>query len=121
MESLLTIIQLIVGLGIYNVWLIRPHRASAYRGKGAGSLKKEFQAYGLSVRTMRLVGAIKLISATFLILGIWNPEFIRPSALVLVLMMTGAVFMHVKVRDSFKRSVPALLMLLMSLVIVLFS
>jgi uncharacterized membrane protein YphA (DoxX/SURF4 family) len=114
---ILTLLQIIAALTIYNVWFIRAGKPSPYRGKGAGSLKKEFLAYGLPVWFMYLVGTIKVLSATALIVGIWYPYFVGPAALVLFLMMVGAVLMHIKVRDSFKRALPSLVMLLISLVI----
>lgn len=110
MKIFLILLQLVAGLGIYNVWLLRGGRHTAYRGKGAGSLKKEFQAYGLSKNFMYLIGTIKVLSATGLLLGIWYPALVQPSAIILSLMMLGAISMHLKVRDSFKRTVPALLM-----------
>lgn len=119
MPLTLLILQLLVALGIYNVWLIRPRMKTAYRGKGASNLKQEFLAYGLSVRSMYFIGAIKLLTATALILGIWYPIFTKPGAFVLAIMMAGAVLMHLKVGDSFKRYVPALFMFVASAMIFL--
>lgn len=119
MPTTTLILQIIVALGIYNVWLLRPNLKTAYRGKGAANLKQEFLAYGLSVHFMRFVGAIKLLSATAFILGIWYPIFTKPGAFVLAMMMAGAVLMHLKVGDSFKRYVPALFMFVASVIIFL--
>ncbi len=111
MDTLLIVLQLIAGLGIYNVWLVRPKKATEYRGKGAPTLKEEFRAYGLPSWAMYVVGAIKLTSATFLLLGIWYPMFIIPSATVLSIMMIGAIFMHIKISDPIEKSLPAFIML----------
>lgn len=121
METLLILLQIIAALTIYNVWFLRAGKSTAYRGKGAGSLKKEFQAYGLSTRFMYLVGTIKVLAATGLLLGIWYPELVKPSGAVLAFMMIGAVSMHIKVHDSFKRAVPSLFMLVITLFIALFA
>ena len=121
MKILFIILQVIAGLTIYNVWFLRAGKSTSYRGKGAGSLKKEFQAYGLSTRFMYLVGTVKVLAATGLLLGIWYPALVQPSAGILAFMMIGAVSMHIKVRDSFKRAVPSLLMLLITLFIALFA
>lgn len=119
MQTALIILQLIVGLGIYNVWLLRPHMQTAYRGRGAPNLKAEFIAYGLPVWFMYVAGAIKLAAATAILLGVWYTALLAPGALVLAVMMAGALAMHLKVRDSFTRLMPALLMLLMSMSILL--
>ncbi|MBP6856555.1 MAG: DoxX family protein [Candidatus Pacebacteria bacterium] len=111
METLLIVLQLVAGLGIYNVWLLRPQMATEYRGKGARTLKDEFRAYGLPDGALYVVGTIKLVSATALLAGIWYPSFIIPSAAVLTIMMIGAISMHVKINDPIERSLPAFIML----------
>ncbi|MCF7831898.1 MAG: DoxX family protein [Candidatus Pacebacteria bacterium] len=119
MQTLLLILQIILALGIYNVWLVRPHRATEYRGGGANSLRAEFTAYGLPVWMMYAVGGIKLLVATGLIVGIWIPMLIPISAIVLGVMMLGAIFMHVKIKDSLKQTAPAIGMLVMSLAVII--
>lgn len=113
-----TILQIIVGLGLLNVWLVRARTATAYRGGSAQSLKDEFATYGLPDWTFYAVGALKIGSAVLLIAGIWIPELIRPPAVVVALLMVGALAMHAKAKDPLTKSVPALLMLLMAVAIV---
>ncbi len=112
-----TILQVIVGLGLLNVWLVRARAATAYRGGSAQSLKEEFATYGLPDWTFYAVGALKVGSAVLLIIGIWIPQLIRPPALVVAALMVGALAMHAKAKDPLTKSVPALLMLLMSVAI----
>lgn len=118
METFIIILQIIISLGIYNVWFIRSHRATVYRGKNAQNLKAEFRAYGLPTWFMYLIGTIKVLAATALLAGIWIPELIIPSATVLAVAMLGAVLMHIKVKDSFQQTAPALLMLVMNIAII---
>ena len=113
-----TILQVIVGLGLLNVWLVRARTATAYRGGSAQSLKDEFATYGLPDWTFYAVGALKVGSAVLLIAGIWIPQLIRPPAVVVALLMVGALAMHAKAKDPLTKSVPALLMLLMAVAIV---
>lgn len=113
-----TILQVIVGLGLLNVWLVRARTATAYRGGSAQSLKDEFATYGLPDWTFYAVGALKIGSAVLLIAGIWIPQLIRPPALVVAALMVGALAMHAKAKDPLTKSVPALLMLLMVVAIV---
>lgn len=113
MQTILLVLQIILALGIYNVWLVRSHRATEYRGGGANSLRAEFAAYGLPVWMMYVAGGIKLSAATGLIVGIWIPMLIPISAIVLGVMMLGAIFMHMKIKDSLKQTAPAIGMLVM--------
>jgi hypothetical protein len=113
MNTLTTILQIIVVLGIYNVWLVRPDKATKYRGLHAQNMKSEFAAYGLPAWAMPVVGAIKLLSATALLFAFWIPELFLPASHVLFFMMIGAVAMHVKVRDTAIKYLPAIAMLVM--------
>jgi len=114
-----TILQVVVSLGLLNVWLVRARTSTAYRGGSAQSLKEEFAAYGLPDWSFYLVGALKVGSAILLIIGIWVPELIRPPAIIVAVLMIGALAMHAKVKDPLTKSVPALLILLMVVAIVL--
>jgi len=113
------ILQVIAGLGLINVWLVRPRSATAYRGGSAKTLREEFDAYGLPEWCFYAVGASKILAAVMLIVGIWVPQVVVPAALVVAALMVGALAMHVKVKDPLTKSVPALLMLAMVVGIVL--
>ncbi len=112
--SILTVLQVVVGLGLLNVWLLRAGSATSYRGGDARSLKEEFAAYGLPGFFFYLVGALKICSAILLLVGIWVPALVLPAAAVVAVLMVGALAMHVKVGDPAIKSLPAFLMLLMS-------
>jgi hypothetical protein len=101
------VLQLFVGLGVLNVWLLRANKPSPYRGGHARNLREEFPAYGLPGATMYLVGTIKILLALALIVGIWFPVLIRPAAIGMGLMMLGAVVMHLKIKDPLQKSLPA--------------
>ncbi|CAA6693652.1 MULTISPECIES: DoxX family protein [unclassified Lentimonas] len=113
-EILSSLVQIIIPLGILNVWFIRQGRATAYRGGNASSLKDEFTAYGLPVAAFYVIGALKLSAAAMLLLGFVLPALILPGAALMSALMLGALLMHAKVGDAPKRSVPAALMLCMS-------
>lgn len=108
------LLQLIVAIGLLNVWLLRSKSATSYRGGDAKSLKEEFDAYGLPSVAFFVVGALKIGAGIALLVGFWMPELIRPSATIVAVLMVGALAMHLKVGDPIKKSVPALLMLAMS-------
>jgi len=114
-----TILQVVVGLGLLNVWLVRARWSTRFRGGSAQSLKEEFSAYGLPDWFFYTIGVLKIGSAVLLILGIWVPEVVLPAAWTVVVLMVGALSMHAKVKDPWIKSLPAFLMLLMAVAIVL--
>lgn len=121
MEKLLIILQLIVAAGILNVWVFRYHKGSCYRGKSANSLPEEFAAYGLPKWFMCLIGALKISCALGLIIGLWWSAATLPAALVLGALMLGAIAMHLKVGDPWKKSLPAVSVLLLTALIALLA
>ena len=114
-----TILQVVVALGLLNVWLVRAQASTSYRGGSAQSLKEEFATYGLPEWTYYLVGALKIGAAILFVVGIWVPQVIRPAALVVAVLMIGALAMHAKVKDPLTKSLPALTVLLMVVAIAL--
>jgi len=112
--TLPSVLQLVVGLGLLNVWLVRPKSATAYRGGGATSLQDEFAVYGLPSFAFYVVGALKVTSAVVLIAGVWLDLPVKLAALVIAALMVGAIVMHIKVSDPVKKAVPATVMLLLS-------
>jgi len=112
------ICQLIIGLGILNVWFLRSGKKTPYRGGKAASLKEEFRAYGLPGGVFWLVGILKVGAALALLAGIAVPSLIQPAASVMAFLMIGAITMHVKVKDAAGKSLPAAIMLVLSLILV---
>ncbi|NNF58411.1 MAG: DoxX family protein [Rhodothermaceae bacterium] len=117
--SVSVILQVVVALGLLNVWLVRARSSTSYRGGDAQSLKEEFQAYGLPMWLFYVVGALKIGAAIALLVGLWVPALVRPAAGVVAVLMVGALAMHIKVSDPWMKALPAFLMLLMSGAIVL--
>lgn len=103
---------------IFNVWFLRSAMPTAYRGANASSLKEEFIAYGLGEVGFYLIGAIKLLAALGLLIGLFWEKSIRVSAMTVALLMSGAIAMHLKVADPLMRSVPAITLLLLSIGII---
>ena len=118
MEIIKIILQLIVGLGILNVWLLRFNKKTAFRGGNAGSMKEEFKAYGLPESLIYVVGFIKISLTVLLIAGIWMESLVDPAAIGMAAMMLGAIIMHLKIRDSFKQTLPALSLLIICGIII---
>jgi hypothetical protein len=114
-KILVQICQIVVGCGLLNVWLLRFNKATAYRGGKASSMLEEFAAYGLPAWSCYLVGFLKVASAFALLAGLLYPVLILPAASIVAALMAGAIVMHLKVADPFKKSLPAISLLALCL------
>ena len=114
---LIILAKLVIFISIINVWFFRFGKSTPFRPKDAGSMQEEFKTYGLSNLVMYLVGGLKIFSALLLVLSIWYANLAVPAAGVMAFLMLGAVGMHIKVNDPLKKSVPALIFLLLSVFI----
>ena len=119
MELLRIILQVVVGLGILNVWLIRANWATGYRGGDAKTLKEEFATYGLPSWFFYLIGTLKILCALAVLAGIWFHPLATLGGVGLAVLMAGAFSMHLKVKDPFSKAIPSLVMLALSLAIAL--
>lgn len=117
MSTFIIVSQFIIALGIYNVWLLRMNRATAWRGGDSLNMEQEFHTYGLSTRFMHFIRICKLTMATSLIVGIWYPPLTVFGALMMAALMLAAVVMHLKVRDPLRKSLPAASLLVLSLLV----
>lgn len=113
-------LQLIVALGILNVWLLRSGKATPYRGGEAMNLREEFATYGLPFWFMCVIGVLKVGLALALLASLWIQNVAQPAAIALGLLMVGAFVMHLKVRDPIKKAIPSIAVLVMCAAIALF-
>ena len=107
-------LQTIISLCLINVWLFRYHKATSFRGGQAKSMKEEFVAYGLPAKFTYVVGFLKLVAAILLIAGIWYPVLVPKVALMVSLLMVGALLMHLKIKDPLIRALPAISVFILS-------
>ena len=119
MKILQILLQLIVALGILNVWLLRSGKATAFRGGEAKNLREEILTYGLPFWFMCIVGALKVSFALSLIAGIWTHQLTQPAAIGMGFLMLGAFLMHLKVKDPINKALPSLAVLVMCVAIAL--
>ncbi|MCC5834843.1 MAG: DoxX family protein [Opitutales bacterium] len=115
MEILAIALQVIVSLGLLNVWILRFNCKTSYRGGEATSMREEFAAYGLPASVMLAVGGLKILSALALLAGIWLPVAVIPAASVIALLMIAAIAMHMKVKDPLVKFLPAAGVLVMTI------
>jgi hypothetical protein len=115
---LASVIQLIIALGLLNVWVVRFNRPTGYRGGAAQTLPQEFAAYGLPSWFVYVIGFLKISIALVLIAAVIVPAalgMIPVYALVLLaILMFGAIIMHLKVHDPIKKFLPAVGVLTMT-------
>ena len=117
--SFSNLLEVVIALGLLNVWLSRSQLSTPFRGGSATTLREEFRVYGLGDVAFRVIGTLKVSCALLLIAGLWFPGLTLPAALVISALMVGALAMHVKVKDPAVKSLPALTMLGLSLFVVL--
>jgi len=119
MKKVSAIFILIISGTILNVWLFRLNRPTSFRGNDATTLMEEFLVYGLDRNVFYIVGAVKVITSIFLLLGIIKKKLVIPAASTIALIMVVALLMHFKVGDSFYKHIPALIIFTMSTILVL--
>jgi len=117
MEIFKIILQILIALGIFNVWLLRFSTNSEWRGGQATNMKEEFESYGLPDGAVWIIGSLKLSCAALLLLGVFLPVLAKIGAAGLTILMAGAVLMHFKVKDAPKKSLPAATLLILSLIV----
>ncbi|MFT5735728.1 MAG: hypothetical protein ACJAU2_000846 [Maribacter sp.] len=121
MEYITIALQLIVGLSILNVWLIQYNKPTQWRGGNASNIKEEFEVYGLPNWSCYVIGFLKVALAIGLMVAIWFPQLLQPTALGLGLLLGGSILMHLKIKDPIKKSFPAFLFLCMGLYLAFLS
>ena len=72
---------------------------------------------GLTDGKIRLLGAIEVLGALGLLIGIWIPILGLLAAIGFVLYFLGAALAHVRSKDAAKDMVPALVLLVLSIVV----
>lgn len=102
MVNYLLTAQIIVAASVYFVWIFRFF-----------NVVKEFKQFGLSDVTRNFVGAAKMSMSALLIVGIWYPDVVIIAATVMGLFMIGAQFFHFKIKNSFIKHLPSLLLLIL--------
>lgn len=107
MANLILLSQIVIAASVYYVWIFRYF-----------NVIKEFNQFGLSDLTRNFVGAAKMSMSALLIVGIWYPDVIIIAAAVMGLFMVGAQFFHFKIKNSFIKHLPSLILLILSVFLV---
>ena len=119
MDKITTVLAVLIGLTLLNVWIIRINRPTNFRGGNAKTMREEFRIYGLPDSFFLLVGTVKIGIASLLVGSIWLPQVVQPAAIILAVLMLGAVVMHFRVSDPMRKAAPALLLFGLSISLLL--
>ena len=107
-EVFIEALKIIAAVAVYFVWVVR-----------YDNIKKEFSDYKLPKMFRDLVGILK-ISCTVM-LQFDDNNLIIVGSLGIVILMLGAVGTHIQVKSPLKLMLPALTMLSISLIILLYT
>ena len=126
MVTLVFVLKITLFLVIVNVWVCRFKKSTPYRGGQATTMTEEFTSYNLPAFMLYLVGALKMLAASALLLSLFivnelTPLLVEYSLYTMCLLMVGAILMHIKISDPLIKSLPAFLMLVISLAILFLS
>ena len=111
MENIfLSLTQVTLGLSVVYVWIFR-----------FDNVVKEFKQFGLNDLTRNFVGASKIALATLLIAGIWYSALVQIPAIIMGLFMIAAQYFHFKIKNSFIKHLPSLILLILSAIIAISS
>lgn len=83
-------------------------------------MEEEFERFGLS-RYRRLTGALEVLGAVGLAVGVFVTEVMVAASAGLALLMVLGVITRVRVRDSFVETLPAVILLCVNLFILLYA
>jgi hypothetical protein len=80
----------------------------------ADKMVAELGRLGVSAGLVRLIGALEILGAAGLVIGLWIGPLGIAAATGLALLMIGAAIYHIKARDTAKNTLAPLILLLVS-------
>ena len=107
-EVFIEALKIITAVAVYFVWVVR-----------YDNIKKEFSDYKLPKMFRDLVGILKISST--IMLQFDDNNLIIIGSLGIVILMLGAVGTHIQVKNPLKLMLPALTMLSIGLIILLYT
>ena len=101
-------LKIIAGVAVFFVWVVR-----------YDNIKKEFINYNLPNWLRDLVGILKISFA--IMLQFQNIVLIMIGSVGIVLLMSGAVVTHIKIKSNFRNILPSITMLVIGLLILVYN
>lgn len=115
--SLQTLIKIVISFSLLNVWLLRYKQESRWRGGSARNMHEEFKAYGLPKGSILIIGFLKVMLAILLLVSIWYVHYEKLILILIATLLIGAIAMHLKIKDSYIKSIPALILFCLTVVL----
>ncbi|MFS0906178.1 DoxX family protein [Priestia aryabhattai] len=112
MEVLSIILQAILGLGFLMFGFMK---------FGSKQMVEGFKHYGYPGWFRVVTGLVELISAALVIAGIWNETLAAWGGLFIVATMIGAIFTHIKMKDTVKNMIMPIFLLILGLVVLVIN
>ena len=107
-DILIDALKVIAGVAVFFVWVVR-----------YDNIKKEFIDYGLPTWLRDLVGILKMSFA--IMLQFKDVQLVVIGSVGIVILMSGAVATHLKIKSSLRNILPSITMLVIGLVILWYS
>ncbi|WCK52600.1 DoxX family protein [Aneurinibacillus sp. Ricciae_BoGa-3] len=86
---------------------------------GAKKARENFQHLNLPDWFRLLTGVYQTIGAVGLVIGFWLPWFKGLSGIWIAIMMLVAIVLHLRVKEPFLQSVPAIVVFLLSVLVII--
>ncbi len=118
LNTISTVSQVIIALGLLNVWVLRFNKATPYRGGIAKTMREEFAEYDLPAWSCYVIGFLKITASLLLLAGVNFPVLTLPSAAFILFLMLAAFTMHIIIHDPILKALPAFSLLALSTVVV---
>jgi putative oxidoreductase len=84
---------------------------------GQKKMVENFSRFGYPQWFRQVIGILEALGGAGLLAGIWIPFLAGLASAGLVLVMPGAIYSHLRARDSFKHLAPAIVMCLQAIII----
>jgi uncharacterized membrane protein YphA (DoxX/SURF4 family) len=88
---------------------------------GSKQMVEEFWRYGYPGGFRIFTGLIEVIAAVLVISGIWNDKLAAWGGLIIVGTMLGAIFTHIKVKDSVNKMMMPIVLFILGLIVLLIN
>jgi putative oxidoreductase len=88
-------------------------------GKMSGSKMHvdNFEKWRLPQWFRGVTGLVELVGAIAMIIGIWEPSWAAAAELWLGITMFGGILVHVRIKDSLKLTLPAIILCILPLIV----
>ncbi|MEK4563787.1 DoxX family protein [Alkalihalobacillus sp. FSL R5-0424] len=112
MTILSIILQGVLGLGFLMFGFMK---------FGSKQMVDDFGRYGYSGGFRIFTGLVEVVAAIILIVGIWNTQLAAWGGLLVVVTMLGAIFTHIKIKDSASQLMMPIVLFVLGLIVLLLN